>query len=245
MLLVVTPCVVSQAQDARSPDAQFQEASAFDANGPFGSSTTDGEATALRQPASTLQEPGNNLQQPADSGQLAPGLQRGPVDPTAPPRALLDRIPKPDPVPLPQPLPAAKSTPTRRPVAKHPTIVPLPALPKVSLRGIVLSTPDRGTAMLNVNETSINVTLLPREAQHRISIPDDQFSSMKAALEQRAAMKKAASDQENSSSAPKQFEMCLQCSFAVDEVIFNVEAFTRDTVLLRAIPHDSLIIVRK
>ena len=218
------PCVVSQGQD--SPPIEIS-------GGP---------------PEQVLDIDPNN--QGEDANPVILGLDGEPLDPTMPPSHLLDRIPKQEMVPSanpPKPPTEVKSTMTRKPVARNQPVVPLPALPQITLRGIVLSTPERGTVMLNVNERTVNIALIPLESQLRSPIPKNQFSSMQAALNQRFAMNKAASsERDDENSKPKQYEMCLQCSFASEDgVIFNVEAFTRDTVLLRAIPHDTLVIVRK
>lgn len=223
LFLSVWPCVASQAQDSSSrseSDSLF--GTLFDS---LPESSTDSEL-----PAVETNDP------------LASGFGRETRDPTVPPTLLLDRIPAPVPEPIPSP--NLKPNSVRRPIAKRTTVVSLPALPKITLRGIVLSTANRGMAMLSVNDEPINITLLPRDAQQRIPIPEIQFASMKAALDQLAAIGKTASGLASVGTNPRKYEMCLQCSFASEGVIFNVEGFTSDAVLRRAVPHDSLIIVR-
>ncbi|MEO1528866.1 MAG: hypothetical protein AAFX06_25885 [Planctomycetota bacterium] len=169
--------------------------------------------------------------------QLGGGASTESRDPTAPPESLLDRIPKPEP-PI-EPLPRTVKPRQTRQVA---AIAPLPELPKIVLRGIVLSTPQRGRAMLNVDGTSIAITLLPRDQQVRMPIPPMQFAHLKAALDRRAALN--APDETGVPTKPN-YEMCLQCSFTSEGTVFNVEAFTAEAVVLRAVPHDTLILVRR
>lgn len=169
-----------------------------------------------------------------------PVVDRGndrPRDPTAPPAGLLDRIPKPV-------LPIEPATTVKKTSTRKPTAAPLPKLPKITLRAIVLSTPQRGRAMLDVDGTSVTVSLLQRDQQLRLPIPAAQFAHLKTALDQRAALT-AADESSTASKTMKTYEMCLQCSFTAEETIFNVEAFTADAILLRAIPHDTVVLVRR
>ncbi|MEL6109029.1 MAG: hypothetical protein AAFU85_23730 [Planctomycetota bacterium] len=158
-------------------------------------------------------------------------------DPTKPPAGILDRIPT--------PVPAVEPAPTTRTPTKPSVIAALPKLPKITLRAIVLSTPEQGRAMLDVDGTSVSVSLLKRERQLRIPIPGVQFAHLKTALDQRAAAAAPKGGSDVAPTAPKTYEMSLRCSFTVEETIFNVEAFAPDAVLLRAIPHETVILVRR
>ncbi|MEM9643479.1 MAG: hypothetical protein AAF989_00685 [Planctomycetota bacterium] len=160
-------------------------------------------------------------------------------DPTAPSPRLLERVPRPAPM---QPSLPVTETARRQPIA---AVTPLPALPKISLRGLVLSTEVSGKAMLDVNGKSVTISLLPRDRQQRVSIPSKQFAAMKPALEQRAALIEAFDQGSETERRDMSYEMCLQCSFISDGVVFNLEGFTRDSLLLRAVPHDSILLVRK
>lgn len=171
-------------------------------------------------------------------GKLESGPKGEPRDPTAPPESLLQMIPKPAATNPSEPPTTAPSVRPRVVVAS------LPTLPKISLRGIVMSTSQRGRAMLDVDGDSVTISLLPRDQQLRMPIPETQFESMKAALEQRAA-RRALEKPNAAKPERKNYEMCLQCSFVSGETVFNVEAFTADAILLRAIPHESLILVRR
>lgn len=162
-----------------------------------------------------------------------------PNDPTSPPERLLQRLPKPAP---PQPvLPAARASAKQGRVV----ITPFPALPSISLRGLVLRTPDRGVAMLEVDGKPLSIVLAPLDKQMRVVIPDHQFASMKAAIEQRREMAKRKSEIAEEAHSKPRYEMSLTSSFIHKDVVFNLEAFTSDVVLLRALPHDTLVMVRK
>lgn len=187
----------------------------------------------------TLLETGNALPQQPQAQEELEATQ----DPTAPSDRLLNRIPRPV-----QPQPAQTSLPTTlpKPKAPAPAAVSLPALPSITLRGLVMRTPDRGTAMLDVDGNSVTISLLPRDLQQRIPIPEVQFAAMKTALDQRSAFLKASNKTEaDVKTRSKSYEMSLQCSFIAGETVFNLEAFTSDALLLRAVPHDSMFIVRK
>lgn len=157
-------------------------------------------------------------------------------DPTAPSAKLLELVPPSVQPTLPVPTVSK---------AKVVSVTPLPTIPKITLRGIVMSKPDRGTAMLDVDGKILSLTLLPAEQQKRIPIPKMQFASLQAALDQRAAMTQRIGSQSETDAVEKNYEMCLQCSFVSDGIVFNLEAFTKEVVLLRAIPHDTIVMVRK
>ena len=111
---------------------------------------------------------------------------------------------------------------------------------------MALSQRDRGKAILDVDGKSVTISLIPRNKQNRLPIPEVQFSAYRPALSQRAASLAALSGNRNEDDKlwqPK-FEMCLDCSFTNEGLVFNLEAFTTDTLLLRALPHDEMIIVR-
>ena len=157
-------------------------------------------------------------------------------DPTAPSAKLLERIP-----PEVQPTLSVPTAPKSKVVA----VTPLPAIPQITLRGIVMSKLDRGTAMLDVDGKILSLTLLPTEQQKRIRIPKMQFASLQAALDQRAAATQRIGSRSESDAAEKTYEMCLQCSFVSGGIVFNLEAFTKEVILLRAIPHGTIVMVRK
>ena len=100
--------------------------------------------------------------------------------------------------------------------------------------------------MLSVDGEPITISLLPRELQQRVPIPKFQFASMKAALNQRDATvkQKTPNDSHGSETPVVSYEMSLQSSFISNGTVFNVEAFTKDALLLRAIPHDTLQLIR-
>ena len=181
----------------------------------------------------------NQMISPQTPAPSTPQSSEQTPDPTAPSAHLLERIPKP--APHPQPLSVPATTPARRAT----TAIPLPSLPKITLRGLVMSTPDRGTAMLDVDGNSVTISLVPRDQQQRMPIPDVQFAAMRTALDQRATLTQNASGQAEPGKGKTSFEMCLQCSFVADGIVFNLEAFTPEALLLRAVPHDSILLVRK
>ena len=234
MALVVTTCAESHAQDSSTRE-------------------NDNLFDAYRTAEPKANEKGDS----PNADPLASGFEGESRDPTSPPSKLLDRIPRPDPKPedAPEPKPTEKVKPksVAKPthVAKAPAVVPLPALPKITLRGIVVSRQDHGTAMLDVNGESVSISLIPVQQQQRIPIPAIQFASMKTALDQRATLLKKASnnakalDDLNNVNDAKTYEMSLECSFVADGIVFNLEAFTSNVILLRAIPHDTVVIVRK
>ena len=116
-------------------------------------------------------------------------------------------------------------------------------LPKVALKGVFLSSTDRGTAMLRVSETNVSITLLPRDRQQRIPIPATRL----ALLEQTQPDGSAPNGERRTTGSQQRkepVEMSLESSFFVDGVLFNLEAFTPTTLLLRAVPRDELILVR-
>jgi hypothetical protein len=119
-------------------------------------------------------------------------------------------------------------------------MTPLPQIADVRLRGIVLSATDSGTALLDVGGQQVSIKLKPREQQRRVPIPANQFLAMRPALEQR---KRLLSGRQEAAKTDTH-EMCLQCSFVHDSVVYNLEAFTAETLMLKALPHDELILVR-
>lgn len=167
-------------------------------------------------------------------------------DPTAPSNRILEYLPQ-----------AERSTPKSSDAGRRSTARPaspnrLPALPKITIKGLVLSTPDSGTAMLDVSGKSVSISLLSVADQQRLAIPSIQFAAMKPALEQRKVISQSGdfpasrgSEGRNVLAQPPVYEMSLQCSFTVDGVIFNLEAFTADTLLFRVIPHGDLLLVKK
>ncbi len=157
-------------------------------------------------------------------------------DPTAPSAKLLELSSPPVQPTLPVPTSSK---------AKVVAALPLPAIPQITLRGIVMSKPDHGTAMLEVDGKILSLTLLPSEQQKRISIPKMQFASLQAALDQRAVATQRIGSRSELDAAERSYEMCLQCSFVSGEIVFNLEAFTKEVILLRAIPHDTIVMVRK
>ncbi|MEM6365934.1 MAG: hypothetical protein AAF745_16010 [Planctomycetota bacterium] len=160
-------------------------------------------------------------------------------DPTEPPDRILERLPPPE---LQPPTTLPSQGPTSR---RAQPIVQLPQLPQIQLKGIVLGTPDRGRAMLDVDGRPISISLLPLNQQQRLRIPAIQFAAMKPALDQRAASLQALRDDDDPSvDEPPVYEMCLKCSFIADGVVLNLEAFTTDALLLRAIPHNTLLLIR-
>ncbi|MEC8556593.1 MAG: hypothetical protein VXZ82_16405 [Planctomycetota bacterium] len=173
---------------------------------------------------------------PTKDNEASDNSQRQSGDPTAPSAKLLELVP-PSVQPT-LPVPTASK-------AKVVSVTPLPTIPKITLRGIVMSKPDRGTAMLDVDGKILSLTLLPPEQQKLIPIPKMQFASLQAALDQRATATQRIGSRSESDAADKTYEMCLQCSFVSGEIVFNLEAFTKEVILLRAIPHDTIVIVRR
>ena len=209
------------------------------------SETSQGQQSVSEDKADTSSENPfaifNELRQmvsPEHSGADALAAPEESRDPTAPTERILDYIPKPPPV---VPLTPKRSVANQR----VPAFVPLPTLPKITLRGLVLSEPDRGTATLDVDGRSVSISLLPREKQQRVPIPKTQFAAMKTALDQRAALAKGTADDSGSGGTDPSYEMCLRCSLIAGGVVFNLEAFTPEVLLLRAVPHDELILVRR
>jgi hypothetical protein len=180
-------------------------------------------------------EPDTQVEPPTEPGETE--TRRPPRDPTVPTDRLLQRAP--------QPQPSASSP--RGPRSDQ-AFLPLPSLPDITLRGLVLRTPDRGTAILDVDGKSITISLVPRDQQQRVPVPASQFGAFLPALQQRAAAARtspdAATPTDPTEPARQRFEMCLNCSFLSGGVVFNLEAFSRDAVLLKALPHDEVILVR-
>ncbi|MDA7980295.1 MAG: hypothetical protein MPJ50_16135 [Pirellulales bacterium] len=161
--------------------------------------------------------------QPQDTRQQrSEGTAQG--DPTVPSEEILRRIPQ-------------------TPRGLQQQLVALPQLADVRLRGIVLFNADRGRALLEVGGRQISIPLKPREQQQRVPIPASQFLAMRPALEQRALL--LSSDRQVAPKAsPDGHDMSLQCSFVHDRVVYNLEAFSADTLMLKALPHDEFILVR-
>ncbi len=116
--------------------------------------------------------------------------------------------------------------------------VALAKLPAIILKGVVLSSPESGTAMLEIDNRQISIPLKPREQQKRVPVPASQFASVQATLAQRTRLA------DGSPGKADGYEMCLQCSFVHNSIIFNLEAFDSETLLLQALPHNQFIIVR-
>ena len=102
-----------------------------------------------------------------------------------------------------------------------------------------MSKSDQGTAVLDVSGRRISITLKPREQQKRMPIPASQFANVPLAVEQN---NKSLSDPK--AKRNNGLEICPECSFLSEGVIYNLEAFTKDTLMLRALPHNKLILVR-
>lgn len=165
-----------------------------------------------------------------------------PRDPTMPSDRILEQLPRPE-------LPSVDNAPTRsnRNASRSPSLSSgLPALPTIELRGLVMSTPTRGKAMLNVGGRSLSINLVSRDQQTRTPIPATQFAQFQPALKARAA---ALADPTQADAVPAppidlSFEMSVQSSFFVDGVLFNLESFSEDALVLQALPHKELILVR-
>lgn len=122
---------------------------------------------------------------------------------------------------------------------------PLPTLPKITLKAIILSTPDRGTALLDLEEEQILLMLKSEEDRQRVLIPVNQFGDILGA----DGMNPKLIPERNTSGEQKQkqavgFEISLECSFLHKGVFYNLEAFNADTIMLRALPHNKLVLVR-
>ncbi len=126
-------------------------------------------------------------------------------------------------------------TPTRdRP--RGAAAVTLPKLPTITIEGLILGESGTGTAMLEVGDRQVSIRLKPLEEQTRTSVPASQFQAMKPALDQLAAM--------SGERSPRDYEVSLECSFVHDGVFYNVESFTSEVLMLKALPHNEVIIVR-
>ena len=159
-------------------------------------------------------------------------------DPTMPTDRILEQVP--------QPIETDSQSLQQKVVRTPQFVASLPELPTIKLRGMALSHPDKGKAILDVDGKSVSISLVPRNQQTRMPIPAVQFYDYQPALFQRAsnlaAMRRDSNPIENE--AMPEFEMCLDCSFTHNGLVFNLEAFTSDTLLFKALPHDEMIIVR-
>ncbi|MEM7785714.1 MAG: hypothetical protein AAF623_20375 [Planctomycetota bacterium] len=123
------------------------------------------------------------------------------------------------------------------------TMTSLPAIPPITLQAIVQSSASTGTAVLEVDDKRITILLKPRDQQTRIPVPTSQFMAMRSALEQRA-MLESESMTARQPFQMAQYEMSLESSFVHKGVVYNLEAFGPDTLMLKALPHNELVIVR-
>ncbi|MEM9944245.1 MAG: hypothetical protein AAF939_22005 [Planctomycetota bacterium] len=134
----------------------------------------------------------------------------------------------------------------RNPVTR-PTMTPLPNLPQITLQGIVQSSQETGTAILEVDGKRITILLKPRDQQTRIPVPSSQFLAMRPALEQRAMLNSGSTSTSMVAKQPfrmDEFDMSLESSFVHKGVVYNLEAFGPGTLMLKALPHNELVIVR-
>ena len=169
---------------------------------------------------------GNSSTDLDEHGQSQPAQ----TDPTVPSDKVLSRLPA-----SPEPQTGQRN---RSPLRS----LPMPTIPKVTIRGIVLSSASKGTAMLNVGGETVSIDLIPLRQQDRVPIPPEQFAELRPAIEQRM---RAVTEQAGDTRPLPTYEMCLRCSFVAEGVVFNVEDFSTDSLLLRALPHDSLVLVRR
>jgi len=165
-----------------------------------------------------------------------------PRDPTMPSDRILEQLPRPE-------LPAVDTAPIRgnRNASRSPSLSSgLPTLPTIKLRGLVMSTPTRGKAMLSVGEQSISINLIPRDQQTRTSVPATQFAQFQPALKARAAALAEFTQADSLPTPPinLNFEMSVQSSFFIDGVLYNLESFSDDVLVLQALPHQDFVLVR-
>lgn len=119
--------------------------------------------------------------------------------------------------------------------------VPRPPLPRLTLKGLVLSAPDRGTAILGVDDATVSISLIPREQQQRVPIPSTQLANS-GRLTNAGPAGGYGIDGE---AERETVEMCLECSFYSEGTLFNLEGFTSSTLLLRTLPWDEVVLVKK
>lgn len=175
-------------------------------------------------------------------------------DPTVPNQEILDKL---FPKPAQQVAPQVIQTPnvvTSSPAARPIEIVPLPSLPKMKLRGIILSSENEGTALLESGDEKVSVKLNRNKMAKSIMVPERQFYQFQSTLDQidylvelreRQISGNGQAELIPSEIKPRRREYEIRTdSFTVDGVYFVVEDFSKETLILRAIPHDTLVLVR-
>lgn len=138
----------------------------------------------------------------------------------------------------------------KRPVVQAPLPKPkpvaLPKIPKIVIRALVMKSADAGTALLEVDGRQISIPLIPLDQQKRMPIPKGQFAEWEQpSMENLPADSSKQAEIDNlEKEKAKLLQFCPDCSFLNESVIFNLESFGKNTIVLNALPHNKLILVR-
>lgn len=120
----------------------------------------------------------------------------------------------------------------------------LPKLPKLAIKAMVMSKSDLGTVLLNIDGRLISIPLKPIALQNRLPVPASQFFDSSLSLELTQVLAESNPQTAKGPDGVEVYEISPECSFLHDGIVFNLEAFTKDTIVLRALPHNKLILVR-
>lgn len=155
-----------------------------------------------------------------------------------------------DPTTAPQDIARQMQRPVPQVAATTRTVAaPLPPLPKITLKAIVLSGPETGTAWIEVDDQLKMVSLRtkPQEKNQLAIIPMEQYAEFSPALEQLRELVEA--QQENSGVEASDSKIGVerfdpQTAFSVNGVIFTLESFSRHHILLRSTLHHKLLLLK-
>ncbi len=129
------------------------------------------------------------------------------------------------------------------------TAAPLPPLPKITLKAIVLSGPETGTAWIEVEDQlkMISLRTKPTEKKQLIEIPAEQYAEFSPALEQLRDLVEAQKEPtgvEATASKLEQERFDPRTAFSVNGIIFTLESFSRHHILLKSTLHQKLLLLK-
>ncbi len=118
---------------------------------------------------------------------------------------------------------------------------PLPSIPDLKIRGIVLGSQNRGTALLEVDGKQVTIDLLPVDQQKRVAIPEAHFAVFRPAVAKEERETKTSTEL----TPAHEHQMCLRCSVVTQGVVFNLEGYSANSLSFRVLPHNETVLLRQ